>query len=371
MWVERLQLRLPLATLTANSQTVGIDFGKDLVKVCFVPKTSTSDEEDMQRQQQKDQENSQISLELVLFHRRHVRAALEYVAQYAMVDESMENAENKKLCVTGTLDKEVKQLIKDILRKEAVLVANTAAEVQGNYVMLRDGLDEDLLFPGKPEIRSYGQVKMNEHHAELFENFRRQIQSGINKANRFPCMVVNLGSMASFTRINEDGSSKVLFTSSVGSQTYNQLSKLLLNNQTFEEVGELAQSGQRIKVDTQAGEMFSTDTPEYGRMPAEMPMFSFGKFSDHEELALEVVKKQDMAHALVGFCAYTWHFEMFGVALGEKLPMIYIGGSLTQEKVLREELAYSIQCWGVSMMQESYYRTGTYAAALGTLFTHW
>jgi len=204
------------------------------------------------------------------------------------------------------------------------------------------------------------------------------LPASISETNYYPCLLVCCGSGLVFTKINADGTYKLLEVVTMGGKTFSGLGSMLTGCETFPELVELASLGNQRHVDTFTDSLFPKETLSNG----ENTMYSalreqsyplliqcFGKCVGAQSGNF---KKEDIAMSLLNHTVLEIvHMTCLTAALagtkrvffcGSFVSSRFVRSIITREMVLRN-------LWSVSLERPSlkfdFVRPGAYLGAIG------
>uniref|UniRef100_A0A1I8IVK5 ANK_REP_REGION domain-containing protein n=1 Tax=Macrostomum lignano TaxID=282301 RepID=A0A1I8IVK5_9PLAT len=182
---------------------------------------------------------------------------------------------------------------------------------------------------------------------------------------KFPCLFAIFGSSAGVVLVREDGSIEVKHRHLLAGKSFLGACQLLVGTGDYQRVLDMAAAGKRGNIDTQVRDILA-DSPNspYGKMPATMPFFPFGKAVDFNK-SLEDCRPEDVAQSLVSSFIINFMNVVTFLACFEGIRNVFFGGNFFQHEFARQEVVKFSKLFGASsVMSFNFLKTG-HTAALG------
>jgi type II pantothenate kinase len=170
-------------------------------------------------------------------------------------------------------------------------------------------------------------------------------------------LVVSLGTGTSILLVGKGAGPVRIGGTGLGGGALVGLGKLLLGLDSFREIVELAEQGDRRRVDLLVGDIYTSDAPP---LAAELNAASFGKLQSVAE-----AEPADVAHALCGLIAE--NIALITAQLARQhgaRTILFCGSTLDQNRPLRQILVGTARMTG---LDAHVVEAGAFAGALGAL----
>lgn len=187
----------------------------------------------------------------------------------------------------------------------------------------------------------------------------------LQNASQFPYLLVNIGSGVSILKVNGPGMFERVSGSSLGGGTYWGLCRLLTRCATFEEVLDIAESGDATEVDMLVRDIYGGSYDSMN-LSSTMVASSFGKLVMKEH-PRDGVKEEDLAIALLMMITNNIGQVSYLNAQVHKCSKIYfVGTFLRHNPISCRRLAFAIDFWSKGSMEALFLTHEGYFGALGT-----
>jgi type II pantothenate kinase len=216
-----------------------------------------------------------------------------------------------------------------ILKKEIVENYSSPILLVNKITRIEKGISETVITGGKASTFKIKNVRfVNELEA--------MCKGAISLAKESKGLVVNSGTGTSITYF--DGK-KVIHEggTGLGGGTVLGLSKLLLKEQKFEKIENLAKNGSLTNIDLQVGDIVGEGI---GILPSNITASNFGK--------LESIQDEDLALGIINIVAENIAINAIQVAKRYKLNEIYFSGRIANSKIILKNMNKIGKLFGVT-----------------------
>lgn len=184
----------------------------------------------------------------------------------------------------------------------------------------------------------------------------------------YPYILVNIGSGVSIIIVKDERTFKRVSGTSIGGGTFLGLCKLIANCQSFEEAMELAEKGDRNKVDMLVGDIYGGDYTAFD-LKADTVASSFGKCIGLDTLDKDSAKpfgREDIASSLLSMIGINIAQLAYLCAMRHKVSRICFAGNFLRRNALSmKALSFSIKYWSKGQMQALFLKHEGYFGSLG------
>eukprot|EP01031_Cornospumella_fuschlensis_P041175 gene41175-50241_t len=180
----------------------------------------------------------------------------------------------------------------------------------------------------------------------------------------FPYLVVNIGSGVSILKVSSPGVYERVSGTSLGGGTYWGLCRLLTRCATYDQVLDLAESGDAGTVDMLVKDIYGGD---YGSMlSGSMVASSFGKLVMKED-PREGVREEDLALAMLMMITNNiGQIAHLNAQLHNCQKIFFVGSFLRHNSISCRRLAFAIDFWSNGSMEALFLTHEGYFGAMGT-----
>ena len=207
--------------------------------------------------------------------------------------------------------------------------------------------------------------KKKEWASEKKEYTHKVTIDQINYPTKFPYLVVNIGSGVSIVLVKGPGKYERVSGTSLGGGTYWGLCRLLTKCATFEEVLDIAESGNAGRVDMHVRDIYGGDYSESG-LVGSMVASSFGKLVMKEN-PREGLLDQDLALALLVMITNNiGQVAHLNAKLYKCSTIYFVGSFLRHNPISCRRLAFAIDFWSRGSMEALFLVHEGYFGAIGT-----
>lgn len=326
----------------------GLDRGCTLTKVLF---STVKDDE-------------HYNLHFALFKNSHFEAGLDYLKQKGMVVQ----VPGSKLHVTGAGCDINRELIKEKLGLDIQFINEFLTQGRGTHWLIGCADDDSICYP-EPEIdmSDLQGLESNNFVQQLVQKWKRDMGEPV-VGQKFPCMMLFMGSGGGILRIEENGMSDMVGGLWFAGRSFLGLAKLLLGTDDYDEILELASRGKRNNVDTEVKDVLANDpNSPYGQFPPNLPIFSFGKVVDTNK-TLSDLSREDVANSLVFSFAYNAFTNLALAAQTSKVSKLYMGGNFFRHELIRSEIIKSVRLFMGDALAVKFVKTG-HTGAIGAMIS--
>jgi len=167
---------------------------------------------------------------------------------------------------------------------------------------------------------------------------------------QFPYLVVNIGTGVSILKITAPGKYERVSGSSVGGGTYWGLCRLLVGSTSYEDVLDLAETGDASEVDMLVRDIYGGDYDD-GNLSGSMVASSFGKLTMKDKVR-EGIREQDLAIALLMMITNNiGQVSYLNAQLHNCSKIFFIGSFLRHNKISCRRLSFAIDFWSKGKME--------------------
>mmetsp|Transcript_2743 Transcript_2743/g.4124 ORF Transcript_2743/g.4124 Transcript_2743/m.4124 type:complete len:556 (+) Transcript_2743:157-1824(+) len=181
----------------------------------------------------------------------------------------------------------------------------------------------------------------------------------------FPYLVVNIGSGVSIMKVTGPGQFERVSGTSIGGGTYWGLCRLFTRCTTFEEVLDMAESGDNSEVDMLVRDIYGSNYDQMN-LKGSMVASSFGKLVMAEN-PHEGLQEEDLAIALlmmitnnIGQVAY------LNAQLHSCRKIFFVGNFMRHNNISCRRLAFAISFWSKQTMEALFLEHEGYFGAMGS-----
>ncbi|PAA66345.1 hypothetical protein BOX15_Mlig031449g1 [Macrostomum lignano] len=340
---DSLRVDAALLTKMRDSSFAAIDRGSTLTKILYTV----------------DIGDGNYDLHFATFRNKHFESALNYLKAKLQLNA------DRRLHVTGVGSNLYGDRIKETLGVNTVFIDEAASQFVGFYFLLRHLPLETICHP-LPQCNDpiFDQIQRGETFQRL-RDARVALIKEQASGEKFPCLFAIFGSSAGVVLVREDGSIEVKHRHLLAGKSFLGACQLLVGTGDYQRVLDMAAAGKRGNIDTQVRDILA-DSPNspYGKMPATMPFFPFGKAVDFNK-SLEDCRPEDVAQSLVSSFIINFMNVVTFLACFEGIRNVFFGGNFFQHEFARQEVVKFSKLFGASsVMSFNFLKTG-HTAALG------
>ncbi|XP_025194402.1 pantothenate kinase 3 [Melanaphis sacchari] len=185
--------------------------------------------------------------------------------------------------------------------------------------------------------------------------------------NKYPFIVVNIGSGVSVLAVYGPNNYKRISGTSIGGGTFLGLCSLLTGCNTFDEAIELAANGDNVKVDKLVRDIYGGSYSRFG-LPGELVASSFGHMNSKEKRAL--VSREDLARATLVTITNNIASIARMCALNERIDRVcFVGNFLRVNPISMKLLSHAMDYWSNGSQKAIFLNHEGYFGAIGCLLS--
>lgn len=325
-----------------------IDRGCSLSKFLYIAKEDASN-------------SKHYTFRCALFGNSDFEGALYFLKEKALLPSA------GKLRVTGAGCDMYKELIGQVLGLEVEFISEFTTIYRGPHFLLTHAISPESLFYPQINLDSLPKQQLPPEIEERIRKRREEITKNNPKDGaQLPAVFVLFGSACGIMFIKDDGSTQLLGGSMLAGRALLGLGQALAGTSDYEELMQLAASGNSSNIDTTVGEFLKSDpSSNYGLFPKEMPLFSFGKLADSDK-SLADFSQEDRAAAVVRMTANNLVSLVWTFAQQCSVSHVIFGGNGVSAEVMREKLSRATRVYGPNSIELSFLRTG-HTGAFGAM----
>lgn len=282
------------SALAECDSLAGIDRGCSLTKIAYVKKDEPQDED-------------VVVLRCATFLNAHFEEALQFMKEHAVLPP------HGKLHMTGAGGDLYKTKIKAVLDMELVFIDEFLTQARGVHFLLNHGVRSEVL------------------HPEMSETVN-------DEGPLLPTAFLQIGSGCGIVLILESGLSFMVGGSHFSGKMFLGLSRLLLGTDSYQEIIELVENGDRKALSLLASEAPPEIADSFGPGVQNLPLVSFGRDST-TEAGLEGCSKEDVAASLAWlFTSAINHVtnNLIRRFQSKGITNVCVGGNFARGKVIRD-----------------------------------
>uniref|UniRef100_A0A1I8H9N6 Glucokinase n=2 Tax=Macrostomum lignano TaxID=282301 RepID=A0A1I8H9N6_9PLAT len=348
--IEEKIVTLQKSAMENVTVMAGIDRGCSLTKVLFVTAGNSDDT---------------FKLHLALFNNTHFEAGLDYLASKAI----LQRGEGGKLHVTGVGCDRYRELIQEKLGLELEFIDEFLSQTRGAHWLIKNLPIEELCYPETEA--DLGQITgraENPLQANMNQQFQLSSEDVASATPSLPCLFCFIGSAGGVIFLKENGESYLVTSLWMAGKSFLGFGKMLLGTSSYDEIMRLAERGRRGNIDNEGRDLVQTgvDGP-YGRMPASLPIFPFGKAVDLE-LERNKCSKEDLAASMVAAFVTNLINLLSTSAKMTDTRSIFLGGNFFRDPFMRQEMLRQQHFFQMQSLNVHYLITG-HTGAVGAMIS--
>ncbi|GLI70548.1 hypothetical protein VaNZ11_015467 [Volvox africanus] len=212
-------------------------------------------------------------------------------------------------------------------------------------------------------------LKAIHHEAFIYEAGASTFIPTNEDSDRYPYLLVNIGSGVSMVKVSGDNEFERVSGSSIGGGTYWGLCRLLTQRTNFDEMLELSMQGDNSSIDMLVGDIYGgRDYASIG-LSATTIASSFGKVVTQDK-SLTDYNPADMCLALCRMVAYNIGQLAHMNAVRHGIKRIFFGGFFIRgHPYTMETISYAIRFWSKGEMAAMFLRHEGFLGAVGAFLT--
>lgn len=397
---ETAEFSLPVpAELVRKTVGLSMDLGGSMLKFVFRSKENLEEAESTS--------GNTGHLQLVSFPRTQLNVALEYVKKRALISRTDAGSETPEVITTGVGCTEWGKLLNKAFNIRLKNITEFDCFIQSfhylsSYLPRKEFLhafDDDatiepiaMATEQMAMIMAVQQYTTGMQQAHGAFDMSTALGKVVNESDRpiaesedmYPCVLAMCGSGNGYMQINKDGSFNMLDASNRGGRAFYGMGRLLTGCKDYDELIELASSGNNKNVDVYNSDLFKiSDNVVEGEdsiytksAEIENPalIYCFGKAF---ESTLEDFKREDLARAWLNFLVLDLVQSLSLIVQLNKIKRLFFTGSfcntalvraqITTEFARRNLFSSMLQSDKLTVVQFDFVKPGPHLGALGAL----
>lgn len=302
-------------------------------------------------------------LHFLRFETRQMETAMQNLSKSGVTDNI------KSLGCTGGGAHKYEKVFNDMLDIKVHKMDELLCLVRGMQFVLNYSEGECYTF--RYDADSYVKIGDDLWKRDAKDYVRKVQIAKSPSTTQYPYMIVNIGSGVSILKVTSASHFERVSGTSIGGGTYWGLCRLLTKCKTFEEVLDLAETGDASEVDMLVKDIYGGGYDAMN-LKGSMVASSFGKLVMKDSINPDAsseggIKPEDLAIALLMMITNNiGQVSYLNAQLHSCNRIYFIGNFLRHNSISCRRLAYAINFWSKGTMEALFLEHEGYFGALGT-----